>query len=274
MTRLNWLMILSQWVYRTAVKLYPLPFRVEFEEEMVWLFNETCQEALTRTGYMGLTAVWLRTIADFAISLGEQHWLIWRGMTTMNDDAKLLRLITTINIAVIGIVAVIMSGWGIYAAAFHTNGLLPRPAITLFWSTFNFETGAHDPNISAFIVYRAAADEETICSSLPIEAYQVIPQDNLRSGRMSTPENKPAVWYELKDNYRMKRGDLFCYQIVGMTDSGITRSFIHHKAAAPGYNWGLIAMGVLAAVVGMGLFFLARQTLRLAGKIAEPVTAA
>ena len=273
MAQSNRLIDLSQRLYETAVKLYPAPFRADYEPEIIWLFNRMCQDAFAQAGYPALAAVWLRTIPDFTSSLCEQHWQTWRR-DTMENDTKLLRLIASINVSVIGLLAILALGWGIFALGFHRNGLLARPAVTVFWSTYNFDAGAYDADISEFIVYRAAANEETICSALPPEAYHVIPQDNLRSGGIGAPENKSAVWYELKDNYHMKRGDLFCYQVVGMTDAGVTKAFIHNKAAVPRYNWGLITLGVLAAVVGMGLIFLVRQTLRLAGKLAEPVTAA
>jgi len=272
MAQSDWLIDLSQRLYETAVKLYPAPFRADYEAEIIWLFNRMCQDAFAQAGYPALAAVWLRTISDFAFSLCEQHWQTWRS-DTMENDTKLLRLIASINVSVIGLLAILALGWGIFALGFHRNGLLARPFTTVHWSH------PLDSEVPEFTVYRATADEETVCSAVPGEAYTAVPRSNIQSGQSgvrptpSSPDIPQLSWHTLKDNYQMNRGDIFCYKIELITGAGSVEKLIPNKIGASFYDWNMIAFGFVSLIMGLGLVILARQTLRLAGRIAEPVTA-
>ncbi|MGH7174578.1 MAG: hypothetical protein ACRELF_08435 [Gemmataceae bacterium] len=59
--------------YRLLLAAYPAPFRNEYGEAMVQLFRDTARDAYGRRGLRGLSAMWLRTLADFTISVIRQH---------------------------------------------------------------------------------------------------------------------------------------------------------------------------------------------------------
>jgi hypothetical protein len=81
----NWLLDFSRWLYKSAVKLYPTQFRTEFEAEMIWLFGLLCRDAVAQAGYSAWLKVWWRTVSDLILSLGEQHWLVWRDKMSFED---------------------------------------------------------------------------------------------------------------------------------------------------------------------------------------------
>lgn len=64
---------LSVRFYRLLLAAYPDSFRNEYGEAMVQLFRDTARDAYRRRGLLGLAAVWLRTLADFTISVIRQH---------------------------------------------------------------------------------------------------------------------------------------------------------------------------------------------------------
>lgn len=63
----------SVWLYRLLLAAYPASFREEYGEAMVQLFGDTARDALRRGGVLGLSALWLRTLADFTISVIRQY---------------------------------------------------------------------------------------------------------------------------------------------------------------------------------------------------------
>ncbi len=60
-------------LYRLLLAAYPASFRQEYGDAMVQLFRDTAREAYRRRGLLGLAAMWLRTAADFTISVIRQH---------------------------------------------------------------------------------------------------------------------------------------------------------------------------------------------------------
>lgn len=67
------LIAVSVWLYRLLLAAYPVPFREEYGEAMVQLFGDTARDAYRQRGLLGLSAMWLRTLADFTISVIRQH---------------------------------------------------------------------------------------------------------------------------------------------------------------------------------------------------------
>jgi hypothetical protein len=64
---------LSVWLYRLLLAAYPARFREEYGAAMVQLFRDTARDAIRRRGVLGLSALWLRTLADFTISVIRQY---------------------------------------------------------------------------------------------------------------------------------------------------------------------------------------------------------
>jgi hypothetical protein len=73
MSRTSRLVELSAYLYRLLLAAYPAAFRNEYGEAMVQLFHDTARDAYRRRGFLGLTAMWLRTLVDFTISAIRQH---------------------------------------------------------------------------------------------------------------------------------------------------------------------------------------------------------
>jgi hypothetical protein len=64
---------LSLCVYRLLLALYPKPFRNKYGDLMMQLFCDTARDGYWSRGLRGLLAVWLRTLTDLTVSLGQQH---------------------------------------------------------------------------------------------------------------------------------------------------------------------------------------------------------
>ena len=60
-------------LYRLLLVAYPAVFRNEYGEAMVQLFGDTALAGYRRYGLLGLSAVWLRTLADFTFSVFHEH---------------------------------------------------------------------------------------------------------------------------------------------------------------------------------------------------------
>jgi hypothetical protein len=268
----NWLLAFSRWWYGTAVKLYPTQFRTEFEAEMVWLFGLLCRDAVAQAGYAALLKVWWRTASDLILSVGEQHWLVWRDKMSFEDDSKLLRLVA----ALCGLLAIVALGWGIYATAFHANGLAVRPSITINWQA------PPDSEASEFVVYRAPVEQEeaVACMSVSPADYVPIPQNISRVGGIYqvlalSEENLIARKYQLEDDYQVKRGDLFCYKVERLLSTGSTETIArNYKFGVPGYHWGVIASGFTAVLLAWGLVLLMRRLWGLATRLGKPALVA
>jgi len=64
---------LSERFYRLFLAAYPVAFRQEYGEAMLQLFRDAARDAYRQRGLHGLVAVWLRTLADFTVSVIRQH---------------------------------------------------------------------------------------------------------------------------------------------------------------------------------------------------------
>lgn len=60
-------------LYRQLLAAYPASFRNEYGDAMVQLFRDTARDAYRRRGLLGLATMWLRTLADLAVSAIRQH---------------------------------------------------------------------------------------------------------------------------------------------------------------------------------------------------------
>lgn len=79
----------SERIYDFLLKFYPENYRVEFEEEMKYVFSESLKDAYSEHGAQGLITLWLRTMIDTGKSLVIQHIEDQKGsnfMKTKNND--------------------------------------------------------------------------------------------------------------------------------------------------------------------------------------------
>lgn len=60
-------------VYGTLLKVYPASFRREYGEEMTILFREMGEDALQRSGTIGLVRLWCRLLVDVTFTAIGQH---------------------------------------------------------------------------------------------------------------------------------------------------------------------------------------------------------
>ena len=60
--------------YRFLTRLFPAPFRTDYEEPMVQLFRDHCREALTSPQPTELLVLWCRVAGDTFVSLFREHW--------------------------------------------------------------------------------------------------------------------------------------------------------------------------------------------------------
>src|SRR5476651_726084 len=61
-----------QWLYRTLLLFYPLPYQKQFAEEMFLTFQDMYQEELNSKGKVG-NGFWISILADVFISVLVQH---------------------------------------------------------------------------------------------------------------------------------------------------------------------------------------------------------
>lgn len=87
MSRIPRLVTFSVSLYRLLLAAYPAAFRDEYGEAMVQLFRDTTLDAYRRRGLLGLSALWLRTLADFTSSVIRQH----REQTSREGETLSLR---------------------------------------------------------------------------------------------------------------------------------------------------------------------------------------
>ncbi|MBC7876759.1 MAG: hypothetical protein H7Y59_06260 [Anaerolineales bacterium] len=79
----------SEHIYDFLLKFYPENYRVEFEEEMKYVFSESLKDAYSEHGGQGIISLWLRTMIDACQSLIIQHIENQKGsnfMKTKNID--------------------------------------------------------------------------------------------------------------------------------------------------------------------------------------------
>ncbi len=64
---------LSARIYRTLVWAYPASFRREYGWEMVQVFRDMAEGALSRRGLLGLAGLWFRVVPDLVKTAVQQH---------------------------------------------------------------------------------------------------------------------------------------------------------------------------------------------------------
>src|SRR5580700_9100130 len=64
-------MSLSEKAYRLLLRAYPLDYRGRYAEPMEQLFRDRLREVRT---FAGLAALWMRTLADWALTVPARHW--------------------------------------------------------------------------------------------------------------------------------------------------------------------------------------------------------
>jgi hypothetical protein len=63
----------SERLYRALVHLYPRPFTARFGDELVQLFGDQLRDARRRGRPFGVSATWLRTLGDLAVTALDEH---------------------------------------------------------------------------------------------------------------------------------------------------------------------------------------------------------
>ncbi|HMB21811.1 MAG TPA: hypothetical protein VKP08_03215, partial [Anaerolineales bacterium] len=63
----------SQRLYRWLLHLYPQGYRSNYEEEMFHLFTDQCREVSKQQSSSGRLFFWLRTLADFGVTVVREH---------------------------------------------------------------------------------------------------------------------------------------------------------------------------------------------------------
>ena len=73
----------SERIYDFLLKFYPENYRVEFEEEMKYVFSESLKDAYSEHGEQGIIVLWARTMIDTGKSLVIQHIEDQKGSNVM-----------------------------------------------------------------------------------------------------------------------------------------------------------------------------------------------
>lgn len=76
----------SERVYDFLLKFYPENYRVEFEEEMKFVFSESLKDAYSERGEQGIINLWIRTVIDAVKSLVIQHIENLKGIYSMKTN--------------------------------------------------------------------------------------------------------------------------------------------------------------------------------------------
>src|SRR5215831_6496139 len=106
--------------YRALLRLYPAPFRVEYADEMMRVFEQRRRDA---HGFTGVLGMWLALLADTIVSAAQTQWDI-----SGQDVAYALRTLRRAPGFTITVMAVAALGIGANTAAFSlTDHVLIRP---------------------------------------------------------------------------------------------------------------------------------------------------
>lgn len=82
-------LLLSNWLYRALLYLYPRPFQAVYGQQMCLTFRDACREAYRRNGSSGLLALWFPTLLDlFQTALEE--WARQGEITMLKERLKAL----------------------------------------------------------------------------------------------------------------------------------------------------------------------------------------
>jgi hypothetical protein len=60
------IVLLSDWVYRRLLVLYPVAFRRAYAAEMAQVFRDVCRDVWRQRGGWGVVALWIATLGDLA----------------------------------------------------------------------------------------------------------------------------------------------------------------------------------------------------------------
>ena len=94
----------SRQVYARLLRLYPREHYEEYGLSMSQVFGDQCRDACERSGGWGLTALWLRTMADLLVSAAGEH------ISTPNAGAGLLEAIPGSPVPWKGVLLVLLPG--------------------------------------------------------------------------------------------------------------------------------------------------------------------
>jgi hypothetical protein len=72
------LLPVSLYFYRAWLWAYPAGFRREFGSDMKMVFQDCCQDALSRQGAIGIWRLWRRTLFDLITTIPREHGAEWQ----------------------------------------------------------------------------------------------------------------------------------------------------------------------------------------------------
>jgi len=125
-------LLISEWLYRVLLYLYPKGFRAAYGQQMRLTFRDACRDAYRRGGAGGLLVLWLPTLLDLFKSALEER--ARQGEITMSK-ARLITLAGPLTI-VVGALWVV-SSIGVFAfevGLFRDEGFLGFIFIPFFLS--------------------------------------------------------------------------------------------------------------------------------------------
>jgi lipopolysaccharide/colanic/teichoic acid biosynthesis glycosyltransferase len=65
--------VLSTWVYRLLLAVYPAGFRRTYGPHMLQIFRDCCRDAYRQGGILGLGELWLHTLGDLGMTAVQEH---------------------------------------------------------------------------------------------------------------------------------------------------------------------------------------------------------
>jgi hypothetical protein len=114
--RENWLRV-SERVYRALLSVYPREFREIYGPHMVQVFRDLCRDEVVRAGYVGLVALWTRTLWDLLSSAFVQRTRVEGGgfVIPFASSPKMVRWGGRLGIigGLLGLAAVVLSDVGL-----------------------------------------------------------------------------------------------------------------------------------------------------------------
>ncbi len=125
-------LLVSEWLYRVLLYLYPKGFRAAYGQQMCLTFRDACRDAYRRGGAGGLLVLWLPTLLDLFKSALEER--ARQGEITMSK-ARLIMLAGPLTI-VVGALWVVSSigDFAFQIGLFSNEGFLGFVFIPFFLS--------------------------------------------------------------------------------------------------------------------------------------------
>lgn len=247
--------------YALLLHLYPIGFRREFEDEMLYCFTELIQDAWLESGWSGLFSTWFWVGLDVLYSLMEQRWLFWREIMFNKSHGKTLLA----SMSVFVITGTVLFCYGFYNLVLHPGSYLRKPAVLFSWNS------QERLGYSEFVISRVEIPPETTaaCETIPLSQFQPIPQTNLRSQYTSPKPNSivPAEFHKIRDSYQVNRASTYCYHVAGIEADGSLTSVglfswwgpYNQKAEFVIGNLAALLVGLLLLFLGIRLNSLTRQ---------------